>query len=109
ENLSLIPGNAGTAPVQNIGAYGVELKDVFVSCEAVSLKDFRLKAFTLEECRFGYRNSVFKNEEKGNYIITSITLKLTKRNHKLNTAYGDIQQELNKKQIQHPTIKDISD
>lgn len=109
ENMSLIPGNAGTAPIQNIGAYGVELKDVLLSCEAVSRKDFSIRTFTLEECRFGYRNSVFKNEEKGNYIITGIILRLTKKNHKLNTAYGDIQQELDKRQIKHPTIKDISD
>ena len=71
ENLSLIPGNVGTAPIQNIGAYGVELKDTFVSCEALNTQTKQLKTFTKEECDFGYRNSIFKQEIKGEYIITS--------------------------------------
>ena len=87
ENLSLIPGNTGTAPIQNIGAYGVELKDTFVSCDAMEIATQELKTFTKEECQFGYRDSYFKNEGLGKYIITSVSFKLTKRNHKLNVDY----------------------
>jgi len=109
ENLSLIPGNVGTAPIQNIGAYGVELKDVFVSCNALSLATFNEKVFQKEECHFDYRNSIFKSDEKGNYIITSVLLKLTKKNHKINADYGAIKQLLKDKSITEPTIKDISE
>lgn len=109
ENMSLIPGNTGTAPIQNIGAYGVELKDTFVRCEAMHVDGQDLKTFTKEECQFGYRDSYFKNEGKGMYIITSVTLRLTKRNHVKNTAYGDIEAELKTNGIGEPTIKDISD
>ena len=108
ENLSLIPGNTGTAPIQNIGAYGVELKDVFISCEAMHIQTQELKEFTKEDCKFGYRDSIFKNESKGQYIITSVKLKLTKNTHRLNTFYGAIEEELQVNQIIHPTIKDIS-
>jgi UDP-N-acetylmuramate dehydrogenase len=108
ENLSLIPGNTGTAPIQNIGAYGVELKDVFISCEAMHIQTQELKEFTKDDCKFGYRDSIFKNESKGQYIITSVKLKLTKNNHRLNTFYGAIEEELQVNQIIHPTIKDIS-
>ena len=83
ENLSLIPGNVGTAPIQNIGAYGVELKDVFVSCAAMEVKTGELVGFDNEACQFGYRDSIFKNEAKDKYIITSVVLKLTKKNHVL--------------------------
>ncbi len=79
ENLSLIPGNIGTAPIQNIGAYGVELKDVFVSCEAINIKDQSVKTFSKSDCNFGYRESIFKQEYKGEYIITSVNLELTKQ------------------------------
>ena len=109
ENLSLIPGNVGTSPIQNIGAYGVELKDVFVECEAINVDDFTINTFQKEDCNFGYRNSIFKHEEKGKYIITNVTFKLTKANHKLNTSYGAISSELNEKNINLPTIKDVSD
>lgn len=109
ENLSLIPGNVGTSPIQNIGAYGVELKDVFSSCTAINIETQEEKIFTLEDCNFGYRNSIFKNEEKGNYIITSVVFRLTKKNHALNTSYGAIQQELESNNITEPTIKDVSD
>ncbi|HLT53681.1 MAG TPA: UDP-N-acetylmuramate dehydrogenase [Flavobacteriaceae bacterium] len=108
ENLSLIPGNIGTAPMQNIGAYGVELKDVFESCEAINLKDFQVKTFSNTDCKFGYRESVFKQEEKGNYIITSVTLKLSKDNHKLHTDYGAITTQLEEMGITNPSIQDVS-
>lgn len=108
ENLSLIPGNVGTSPIQNIGAYGVELKDVFVSCEALEIASQTEKTFTKEECEFGYRDSIFKNEAKDKYIITSVRFQLTKKNHKLSTSYGAIQQELATKKIEKPTLKDVS-
>jgi UDP-N-acetylmuramate dehydrogenase len=106
--MSLIPGNIGTTPVQNIGAYGTEIKDTFVSCQAISIENQDIKTFTKEECHFGYRESIFKNEVKNQYIITSVVFKLTKKNHKINTSYGDITAELAKKNISNPTIKDIS-
>ncbi len=108
ENMSLIPGNVGTTPVQNIGAYGTEIKDTFVSCEAISIDNQEMRTFSKEECHFGYRESVFKNEEKDKYIITSVIFKLTKRNHKINISYGDISTELAKNNITNPTLKEIS-
>ncbi len=108
ENLSLIPGNTGTAPIQNIGAYGVELKDTFVSCDAIEIATQKLKTFTKEECRFGYRDSYFKNEGLGKYIITSVNFKLSKRNHKLHVGYGAIISELQNNGITDPSIKDVS-
>ncbi|MEM9650111.1 MAG: UDP-N-acetylmuramate dehydrogenase, partial [Bacteroidota bacterium] len=108
ENLSLIPGNTGTAPIQNIGAYGVELKDVFVSCAAMEIESGELIAFDKEACKFGYRDSFFKNEGKGKYIITSVSLKLTKENHQLHTGYGAIEEELKKNNVIYPTIRDVS-
>ncbi len=108
ENLSLIPGYTGTAPIQNIGAYGVELKDCFVSCEAMDMETLELKTFTKEECQFGYRDSYFKNEGKGKYIITSVKFNLTKKDHKLNTSYGAIETEMEQQQVTNPTIKDVS-
>lgn len=109
ENLSLIPGNVGTAPVQNIGAYGVELQDVFYTCKATHIKTQKQQIFSKEACNFGYRDSIFKNEAKGAYIITSVRLKLTKKNHLLKTSYGAIAQKLEENNIAHPTIKDISE
>lgn len=109
ENMSLIPGNTGTAPIQNIGAYGVELKDVFVICEAVRRSDQELVYFTKEECRFGYRDSFFKNAGKNKYVITSVNLKLSKRNHNINTSYGAINEELQKNNIAEPNIKNVSE
>lgn len=108
ENMSLIPGNVGTTPVQNIGAYGTEIKDTFVSCEAMNITSQEMKTFTNAECHFGYRESVFKNEVKDQYIITSVIYKLTKRNHKINTSYGDIQAELAKNNITDPGLKEVS-
>ncbi|MDN3724585.1 UDP-N-acetylmuramate dehydrogenase [Aequorivita sp. SDUM287046] len=109
ENLSLIPGNVGTAPIQNIGAYGVELKDTFESCRTAEIETFKEREFTKEECAFEYRNSIFKNEAKGKYIITSVTFRLTKNNHRISVFYGDIQKILAEKDIEKPTIKDISE
>lgn len=106
ENLSLIPGNVGTSPIQNIGAYGVEIKDTFEQLEALNIATGELKTFKLNDCNFGYRNSVFKNELKGKFVISSVTFKLTKKNHKLNTSYGAIQQELGNNET--PSLKDIS-
>ncbi|RED48288.1 UDP-N-acetylmuramate dehydrogenase [Seonamhaeicola aphaedonensis] len=108
ENLSFIPGNVGTAPIQNIGAYGVELKDTFVSCEAMNLQDQSIKTFTKSDCNFGYRSSIFKTEAKEKYVITSVDFRLTKQNHTLNTNYGAITSELHNMGVKHPTIKDVS-
>ena len=108
ENMSLIPGNVGTTPVQNIGAYGTEIKDTFISCKAVDIENQQLKEFSKAECQFGYRESVFKNEQKDKYIIASVVFKLTKKNHKINISYGDIAGELNKNNIVEPTLNDIS-
>ncbi|SHG58471.1 UDP-N-acetylmuramate dehydrogenase [Winogradskyella jejuensis] len=108
ENMSLIPGNIGTAPIQNIGAYGVELKDVFHSCKAINITTQEEVHFTKEDCKFDYRESVFKQNLRGKYIITSVCLKLTKHNHKLSLDYGAIKDELEKLKVVNPTIKDIS-
>lgn len=108
ENLSLIPGNVGTAPIQNIGAYGVELKDVFVSCEAIDIDSQTLKTFTKKECNFDYRESIFKQDVKGQYIITSVTFQLSANNHKLKTDYGDISKLLKDMGVENPTIQNIS-
>lgn len=108
ENMSLIPGNVGTTPVQNIGAYGTEIKDTFDSCEAINIENQEMRTFSKAECQFGYRESVFKNELKDQYIITAVVFKLTKHNHKINTSYGDIVAELAKNNIESPTLKDVS-
>lgn len=108
ENLSLIPGSVGAAPIQNIGAYGVELKDTFDSLEAVDLNSGEVIRFANDECMFGYRNSIFKQKHKGKFVIVSITLKLDK-NPSPKLSYGAIQQELNTMQIQSPTVRDVSD
>ncbi|GAB3817190.1 UDP-N-acetylmuramate dehydrogenase [Pontibacter rugosus] len=107
ENLSLIPGSVGAAPLQNIGAYGVELKDVFHELEAVQIESGELHTFDSDACKFGYRESVFKNELKGQYIVTHVTFRLHKE-HKLNTSYGAIQTTLEEMQVQQPSIKDVS-
>ncbi|WP_438976557.1 UDP-N-acetylmuramate dehydrogenase [Polaribacter sp.] len=109
ENLSLIPGNVGTCPIQNIGAYGVEVKDTITKVETLHIETSKLVQFSNEECKFGYRNSIFKNEVKGKYIITSVSFKLTKQNHNFNTSYGAIEAELASKNITKPNLKNISD
>ena len=108
ENLSLIPGLVGTSPMQNIGAYGVEIKDVFHELEALEIESGRIVKFSAKDCRFGYRESVFKNELKGKFIILNVTFSLTNRNHKLVTDYGAIRSEMAERGIENPTIKDIS-
>ncbi len=108
ENLSLIPGNTGTAPIQNIGAYGVELKDVFHSCEAVEVATGKLHSFTKEECEFGYRESIFKNKARGKFVITAVTFRLSLQDHDLNTSYGAIEAELEAMGISDPGIQDVS-
>lgn len=108
ENLSLIPGNVGTCPIQNIGAYGVEVKDVITKVEAVEIASTKLHTFANKDCKFGYRNSIFKNEAKNKYAITSVSFKLTKQNHTLNTSYGAIETELASKNITNPSLKEVS-
>lgn len=108
ENLSLIPGNVGTSPIQNIGAYGIELKDTFHSCEALNLETLDIETFTNSDCKFDYRNSIFKHEVKGQYIILSVVFKLTTKNHVLHTNYGAIISELERMDISTPTIQDVS-
>ena len=107
ENLSLIPGTMGASPIQNIGAYGVELKDVFVKLEAINLKTLEIETFTNADCQFGYRDSIFKTALKGQYFITKIYLKLLIANHVLHTDYGDIQKVLKEKAIENPTTQSI--
>lgn len=108
ENLSLIPGTVGAAPMQNIGAYGVEIKDVFHSLEAIEIASGQYQEFTAEECEFGYRESVFKTSLKGKYIITSVVFKLDKT-PTFNTSYGAIQATLDEMGIKELSIKAISD
>lgn len=107
ENLSLIPGSVGASPVQNIGAYGVELQDIFHSCRAFEISTGKIKVFSKEDCAFSYRDSVFKSSFKGLYIITEVTFKLSKI-FKPNVSYGAITEELAKRGINVPNIKQLS-
>jgi UDP-N-acetylmuramate dehydrogenase len=107
ENLSLIPGSVGASPIQNIGAYGAELKDVFYSCNAFELATGAFKTFTKADCRFEYRESIFKSELKGQYIIVSVKLHLSLIPN-FNLKYGAIEQELKKRSITSPSLKDVS-
>ncbi len=107
ENLSLIPGCVGASPMQNIGAYGVEIKDVFYELEALDVESGIKRSFNLSECNFGYRESVFKHQFKNKYFITSVSFKL-KKQAAINTSYGAINSELEKMEIKNPTIKDVS-
>ncbi|WP_317048727.1 UDP-N-acetylmuramate dehydrogenase [Reichenbachiella versicolor] len=107
ENLSLIPGSVGAAPMQNIGAYGVEIKDVFDSLEALNIETEQTEVFEAKACQFGYRESVFKRALKGKYVITSMTLKLSKQ-PRISVSYGAIEEVLKSHDITEPTIKDVS-
>jgi UDP-N-acetylmuramate dehydrogenase len=107
ENLSLIPGNVGASPMQNIGAYGVEIKELFSEMEAFHKKDKIVQKFFLEDCEFGYRESVFKNKYKDQFVIVNVTYRLNKR-PSFNTSYGAIRQELEKMGVQELTIQAIS-
>lgn len=109
ENLSLIPGTAGAAPIQNIGAYGVEIKNVLVYVDGLDLITGQPRRFNHDECRFGYRESVFKHDLHEKIFVSSITLRLTRRSHRLDTHYGAIQEVLRKHKIDRPTILDVSD
>ncbi len=110
ENLALIPGKTGTAPIQNIGAYGVEIKDVINKVYAYDFKTGEEVVFSKDDCRFGYRDSIFKKpENKNRYFITGIDIEVSRANHKLNTSYGAITKLLNEKGIHTPKPKDIAE
>ncbi len=107
ENLSLIPGTVGAAPIQNIGAYGVEQKDVFHELEAIAIAENKKVTFSNQECAFGYRDSIFKNKSKSKYIISSVTFRLFKK-AQFNTSYGAINQEMEKMEVKEISIEAIS-
>jgi UDP-N-acetylmuramate dehydrogenase len=106
ENLSLIPGNAGTGPVQNIGAYGVEIRDTLYELSAIELQTGQRVVFNADACRFGYRDSIFKTREKGRYIITDVTFRL-KKNPILCLGYGNIREELAAMKVERPDIRTV--
>ena len=106
ENLSLIPGNVGAAPIQNIGAYGVELKDVFDSCRVLSIDSNEIKHFNKDQCEFDYRSSVFKSEQKNKHVILSIRLKLTKEPHSYNLSYDSLKEKFSNKKISLSNISE---
>ncbi|MCP9762782.1 UDP-N-acetylmuramate dehydrogenase [Lacihabitans soyangensis] len=108
ENLSLIPGTVGAAPMQNIGAYGVEIKDVFVELEALNLETFEIERFDKAKCNFGYRESYFKHEGKGKYVILNVSFELSKIPN-FNVSYGAIQDTLNEMGVKELSTKAISD
>ena len=106
ENLSLIPGNVGAAPIQNIGAYGVELKDVFDSCRVLSRESNEIEHFNKDKCEFNYRSSIFKSKEKNKYVILSIRLKLSKEPHSFNLTYDSLKERFNSKEINLSNISE---
>lgn len=107
ENLSLIPGSVGASPVQNIGAYGVEIKDTFYSCKVLYINNLETKTLYYKDCNFGYRNSIFK-QKKGNFVILEVTFKLSRKNHPIKTEYGAIKMELERMGIQDYNIQQVS-
>jgi UDP-N-acetylmuramate dehydrogenase len=107
ENLSMIPGNLGASPMQNIGAYGVELKDNFYSLEAYSLEEKRITTFSLNDCEFGYRDSIFKKKYKNQFVILNVTFKLSKTPH-FNISYGAIEEELKRMQVKELSLRAVS-
>lgn len=107
ENLSLIPGNVGTCPVQNIGAYGVEIKDYFHSCKVLNLNDLEIQTLSKDDCHFGYRDSIFK-QKKGEFVILEVNFQLTQKNHRIKVEYGAIKSELEKMGIANPSIQEVS-
>ena len=109
ENLTLIPGNVGSAPIQNIGAYGAELKDTFENCRAISVETGLLRIFKNTECKFSYRSSIFKEKLRNKYIISNVTFKLSKKNHQINFSYKPLEEIIKNNHILNPTIKDISE
>jgi UDP-N-acetylmuramate dehydrogenase len=108
ENLSLIPGSTGAAPMQNIGAYGVEIKDCFLELQAVNRRDASLRTFHNQECDFGYRSSVFKTSEKDKWVIATVSFRLSKQ-ARFNTSYGAIQETLQARGIQELSLQAVSD
>jgi UDP-N-acetylmuramate dehydrogenase len=104
-----IPGNVGSAPIQNIGAYGKEIKDVIENCRGVFTENGSIKIFSNEECCFSYRSSIFKEDLKNKFIISNVTLRLTKKNHKINSEYSDLKNDLIENGIKTPTIKNIAE
>ncbi len=108
ENLSLIPGNIGTAPIQNIGAYGTEIRDTLISLKAIDIQTLEVREFLNEDCGFGYRDSIFKSKVKGRYIIISVTFRLTKKDHIIKTNYGTIREALDQMGVTDVTINDVS-
>ncbi len=107
ENLALIPGTTGAAPIQNIGAYGVELDDCFHQLTAFHIQSGEFKTYRSEECRFGYRDSIFKQELKGKVVVCDVTLRLTKKNHQINTGYKSLAGYLQENCIEDPGIEDV--
>ncbi|MFT4024173.1 MAG: UDP-N-acetylmuramate dehydrogenase [Flavihumibacter sp.] len=108
ENLSLIPGNVGASPMQNIGAYGVEIKDVFWDLQALHMESGRIATFTIGDCHFGYRESVFKTSFRNQYVILDVTYCLRKK-PVLHTSYGAIRQELEAGGARQPGIREVAD
>jgi UDP-N-acetylmuramate dehydrogenase len=108
ENLALIPGSVGASPMQNIGAYGVEVQDVIDSVRYFHIPSGTFKTINNIDCQFGYRMSIFKTELKDQVIITQVRFRLTRRNHQLHLEYGAIQEQLKQRNITNPTLKDIA-
>ena len=107
ENLSLIPGNVGASPMQNIGAYGVEIKETFEELEALHVREKKVHVFTVNDCEFGYRDSIFKRRYKNEFVILNVTFRLNKKPH-FNTTYGAIEKELARMQVKELSIQSIS-